>query len=111
MAFGTGMRLPYRGDEGAERGLLREAAVKCWFTAGGRAIPLSMKIREADGTIRTVDEIGVLHSEKKFYAGIPVWEYHCAADLGAGARNCVLRFYPERCMWRILGEGEQEIIP
>lgn len=106
MAFGTGMCPAYRADEGEERGLPREAAVKCWFTAGGRAIPLSMKIRDEEGRIHTVDDIRVQHCEKKFYAGIPAWEYHCSVNLGCGVRNCVLRFYPERCMWRMFG-GEK----
>ena len=57
MNFGTGGKV-YEKDEGIllESELL-PAAVKCWFTAQGRGMPLSMKIQNEEGEIQTIGPI------------------------------------------------------
>ena len=57
MNFGTGGKV-YEKDEGIllESELL-PAAVKCWFTAQGWGMPLSMKIQNEEGEIQTIGPI------------------------------------------------------
>ena len=57
MNFGTGEKV-YEKDEGVllDSELL-PAAVKCWFTVQGRGMPLSMKIRNEEGEIQTMEPI------------------------------------------------------
>ena len=81
MAFGT-MAKPAEQDVEIVRKKQKEAAVKCWFTAAGRAIPLSMKLQDENGEIFCVEEIYVKECQKKYYAGMVSWEYRCRICFG-----------------------------
>ena len=80
----------------------REAAVKCWFTSSGRAIPLSMKLRDENGEIVCVKEIYVKDCQKKCYAGNVSWEYKCRIPLRGKFCEVILLFQPETCRWKLL---------
>ena len=88
-------------DFGSIRGTLQKAAVKCWFTAGGKAMPLMMKLQSDRQEILTVDHIIVLRTEKKWYAGILTWEYTCQALVEGKMVPFVLLFHPEECQWKL----------
>lgn len=88
-------------DSGKIKQGARKAAVKCWFTAGGRAMPLSLKLQEEDGEILETDRIFVMSCEKKFYAGIPSLEYRCRIVLSGKETEAVLSFCPESCSWKL----------
>lgn len=110
MAFGAERMLPRTEalPTGHIRRAMREAAVECWFTAGGRAMPLMMKVRDEEQQIRKISDIRVLRREKRNYAGIPAWEYRCRGRAGEREEEFLLLFYPEDCRWKVLGlEGPQ----
>lgn len=101
MAFGTIEKSPVP-DAGILRGTQKKAAVKCWFTASGRAIPLSMKLEDENGEILRIGEIRVKTCEKKYYAGIVSWEYVCSIQWRGRAVEAVLLFQPETCCWKLI---------
>lgn len=88
-------------DEGKLDENYERAAVLCWFTAGHKAMPLMMKLTEADGQLIQIDHLQVVCSEKKFYAGILVWEYRCRAQVEDTLKEFILMFYPETMIWKI----------
>lgn len=100
MAFGT-MAKPAEQDVEIVRKKQKEAAVKCWFTAAGRAIPLSMKLQDENGEIFCVEEIYVKECQKKYYAGMVSWEYRCRICFGGNFREVILLFQPETCRWKL----------
>ena len=77
MNFGTGEKV-YEKDEGVllDSELL-PAGVKCWFTVQGRGMPLSMKIRNEEGEIQTMEPIFTDTFQKLRYGGVPLWRYQC----------------------------------
>lgn len=107
MAFGAEHMLPRTEalPAGRVRGGMREAAVECWFTAGGRAMPLMMKVQDDEQRIWKISDIRVVRREKRSYAGIPAWEYRCRAPAGEREEEFLLLFYPEECRWKVLGLG------
>lgn len=80
----------------------KKAAVKCWFTSSGRAIPLSMKLQDENGEIVCVEEIYVEDCIKKYYAGNVSWEYKCRIPVQGKIREVILLFQPETCCWKLL---------
>ncbi len=100
MSFHTGIQV-YEKDEGRQEGDFLEAAVKCWFTASGKALPLSMKIRDKEGQILYFFPIRVLSQERLQYAGIPAWKYKCRIWEKEQPREILLFFYPEEGVWRV----------
>ena len=82
-------------------GVQRPCAVKCWFTASGRAMPLTMKLEDEAGEIRQVRELEILETERKYYAGVCTWEYRCRFLLGETYRLGTLQFQPESCRWKL----------
>ena len=101
MTWGTIEKQQMPGTETIRR-RPQEAAVKCWFTASGRAIPLSMKLQDQHGEIFSVDEIFVTSCEKKYYAGSVAWEYKCRIVFRNQQRLVTLLFQPETCRWKVL---------
>ena len=88
-------------DEGEFHGKLEDAACASWCTSGGRLTPLMIKVCGSDGEIRRIDNIHVITAEKKYYCGIPAWEYECSAAPGGRELRFRLYYYPETCMWKI----------
>lgn len=89
-------------DEGERKRQTAEAAVKCWFTSGGRAMPLSMKVRGPQGELLCIDGIQVLFSEKLRFAGILTWKYRCRTVIEGKEFLFDLHFHPEECRWRLV---------
>lgn len=101
MAFGIGVNTE-QTDQEAVKGVFREAAVKCWFTASGRSMPLMLKVETEDGEITEIDHIQVLTAERQRYAGILNWKYCCQAEVGGQMREFILLFCPEECAWKVV---------
>lgn len=57
MNFGTGRNIYEKEEEVFLDSHLLPAAVKCWFTAQGKGMPLSMKIQDEEGNIRSIGPI------------------------------------------------------
>lgn len=89
-------------DEGAEKGRTAEAAVKCWFTSGGRAMPLSMKVKGPRGELLHIENIQVVFSERLRYAGMLTWRYRCRTVAEGREFLFDLHFQPEECRWKLV---------
>ena len=100
MPFGIGTNTQ-EADEGKLRGSFREAAVACWFTSTGKAMPMMLKFQDGEGNIRRMEHLRICSSCRKRYAGIPVWEYACTSVQNDREEPFLLQFYPERCEWKI----------
>lgn len=100
MAFGT-LKFP-QADAGRQKKEMREAAVQCWFTADGRALPMMLKLQEENGEILKTDRIRVTGYEKKYYAGVPSIEYRCRIVLQEQETEAILCFLPESCCWKLM---------
>lgn len=83
------------------RGVTSDVAVKCWFTATGRSMPLMMKLQTEEG-LTEVAPIRVLTSEKQYYTGILTWKYRCSAVVNRREVEFVLLFYPGECTWKLV---------
>lgn len=101
MGFETGIHLGKR-DSGNQTKRHREAAVECWFTSTGRVMPLMLKWKNDREEIRRIENIGVISQEKKWYGGIPVWEYRCRTVEGRREVPFTLLFWPEQCRWSLV---------
>ncbi|HJC09609.1 MAG TPA: hypothetical protein H9935_02200 [Candidatus Blautia merdigallinarum] len=100
MNFGTGRKI-YEKEEGVflDSHLL-PAAVKCWFTAQGKGMPLSMKIQDEEGNIRSIGPIFTDTFQKLQYGGISLWKYQCRVYQEGIEKSFCLYFYPEEGKWR-----------
>lgn len=100
MGFGIGIH-PESLEAGQNKGTLIEAAVQCWFTATGRAMPLMAKIKNKEEEILKIAPIHIMKTEKKRYAGILTWEYRCRTEMDGREYFFVLQFWPEDCKWTL----------
>lgn len=101
MAFGVGMKR----EQPEQRELptnYKEVAVKCWFTASGKSIPLMMKLQREDGEIVKVEGIHVITTERQYFAGIPNWKYRCETCIYGQMWEFTLLYGPEDCSWKLL---------
>lgn len=101
MAFGIGTNTAKPEHQMMTR-TSREVAVKCWFTATGRAMPLMMKVQTKEEELVEVNGIRVLTAEKQFFAGILNWKYRCQAVVNQHQQKFTLLFCPEECSWKLL---------
>ncbi|MDI9243318.1 hypothetical protein [Fusibacillus kribbianus] len=104
MAFGIGINSGHQ-EHGELKGPYQEVAVKCWFTASGRSMPLGMKLKTEDEIIE-IRDIQVQTAEKQFYAGILHWRYRCLAAAGNRQFSFTLLFRPDECTWKLLEPRE-----
>ncbi len=103
-AFGMDLSIKER-DSGPLKGRIYPIACKTWFTAAGKAMPLSFKFQGDDGEVRRVGELRILWEEEKNYAGVPSREYGCQAVVGGLLREIRLVFYVETCRWIMVIQG------
>lgn len=101
MAFVLGSKTVCQ-EQTKPKGTYRDVAVKCWFTASGRAMPLMMKIKTEQGEIMKVENIQVVTSEKQWYTGIQTWKYRCRAEIAGQRYEFLLLFEPGRCVWKLV---------
>lgn len=101
MAFGIGTNTE-NPEHGLLSGSVSEVAVKCWFTATGRSMPLMMKVQTKEEEIIEIAPIHVLTSEKQYYAGILNWKYQCRAVINCRIQEFTLLFNSEECSWRLV---------
>ena len=79
-----------------------DAAVDCWFTAGGKTMPRLCKLKGPQEEIITIQNISVMKEEQKFYAGIHAKKHWCKAEHNGVMMQFYLVFYPEECRWKIV---------
>ncbi len=103
MAFGIGINTE-KPQSKELQGELYEVAVKCWFTATGKSMPLMMKIKNQEEEVVTIEHIQVLAVDKQWFAGIVNWKYRCRAILNHHEMEFILLFYPEECQWKLIAE-------
>lgn len=101
MAFGIGINTEHP-EHDVKSGTYREVAVKCWFTASGKSMPLMMKIKTDEDEIVKIENIRVLTSDKQWYAGILNVRYRCQALVHGQVIEFALLFCPEECSWKLL---------
>lgn len=102
MTFGTGINTQHP-EQKKPNGEYRDAAVKCWFTSSGKAMPLMLKVRNDREEIVKVENLQVITAEKQWYAGILTWKYCCRAAMHGKKCEFVLLFRPDECSWKIVG--------
>lgn len=85
--------------EKAVRGRCRKAAVGCWFTASGKAIPQLVKYEDEEGCLQVLRDIRVLCSEQKYFAGILSRKYKCSTVVERREQEFLLMYYPETNRW------------
>lgn len=89
-------------QEKAVKGRYREVAVGCWFTAKGRAIPQMLKYEDEEGFRHTIENIQVLKSEKKHYAGILMQRYACRTEINGIQQEFTLLYHPDMNTWEMV---------
>lgn len=102
MGIGTNAQKP---DEGALKRSLEEVACGVWFTSTGRIMPKTMKYRDGEGLLRTVGNIRIHSHEKKYYCGIPIWEYRCSTICESREYLFRLYYYIETGCWKVSWGG------
>lgn len=98
MGFAVGMEEEKR-QERAVRGRYQKAAVGCWFTASGKAIPQMVKYEDESGCIQMLRDIRVLKTEQKYYAGILMRKYDCCVIVEDRQQSFVLLYRPDEGIW------------
>lgn len=88
--------------ERAVRGHYQKAAVGCWFTSTGKAIPKMVKYEDESGYRHVIGNIRVLKSEQKYYAGILSRRYDCSAVVAGSVREFTLLYHPEEGVWDMI---------
>ncbi len=84
------------------RGHYQKVAVGCWFTATGRSIPQKLKYEDEDGVRHVVDNIQVIKSDQKHYAGILAQRYDCSAIIHGINREFTLLYHPGENTWDMI---------
>lgn len=98
MAFQLGS-IADRKEAGKLKGFQREIACDCWFTSAGKTTPRMIKVMDEEGVIHVIDQIQVLYSEEKTYAGIQTLEHVCQVNMGEKMETVKLVFTKENCRW------------
>ncbi len=98
MAFGIGTNCG-QSSAGILRGKQINIACECWYTSGGRCMPLMIKFEDEEGIIRTVRDFQITYSEKKNYSGIPSVEYGCVLRHQGIQREVRLLFFIDEGRW------------
>jgi len=101
MGFAVGMEQE-KLQERAVRGRYVKVAVGCWFTSTGKAIPKMLKYEDEEGMRHLMNDIRVLKTEQKYYAGILSHKYVCQAVLGTRLEEFVLLYYPGENTWNMV---------
>lgn len=86
-------------QERAVRGHYQKVAVGCWFTSTGRSIPQKLKFEDEEGIRHVVDNIQVIKSDQKHYAGILAQRYDCRAVIHGISREFILLYHPGENTW------------
>ncbi|MDO5423858.1 MAG: hypothetical protein Q4F41_09045 [Eubacteriales bacterium] len=89
-------------QEKAIPGRHQKAAVSCWFTSTGRAIPQLVKYMDEDGSFRTLKNIQVLTTDQKYYGGILSRKYVCRTLSAGRTWDFTLLYYPESGIWNLI---------
>lgn len=98
MGFAVGMEKE-KLQEKEVKGKYLKVAVGCWFTAAGKAIPKLVKYEDEDGLRHLMNEIQVLKSEQKYYAGILSRKYVCSAVVDERRQEFILLYHPVENTW------------
>lgn len=89
-------------QENAIRGHYQKAAVGCWFTASGRALPQMVKYEDEEGNLQMIHDIRVKKTEQKYYAGILCHRYDCCAVIDERLVEFTLLYHPAENKWDMI---------
>lgn len=92
-------------DEGRFTRELQDVACGVWFTRTGRIMPKTMKYQDAEGMIQFIGNIQVHSHEKKYYCGIPLWEYRCSTVCEGREYQYRLYYYIDTGCWKVSWGG------
>ena len=98
MGFAVGMEKE-KLQEKEVRGRYVKVAVGCWFTSTGKAIPKMLKYEDEEGMRHLMNDIQVLKTEQKYYAGILSQKYVCSAVVDDQEQNFILLYHPGDSTW------------
>lgn len=98
MGFAIGME-EEKLQEKAVKGQYVKVAVGCWFTSTGKAIPKMLKYEDDAGMRHMMNEIQVLKTEQKYYAGILSQKYVCRAVVDGRGQEFILLYHPGENTW------------
>lgn len=90
------------GQEAAIRGHYKKVAVGCWFTSTGRGIPQIVKYEDEEGCIRTLNNIQVLKTDQKNYAGIRTQRFDCSVVVDDCEQLFILLYHAESNLWDLV---------
>lgn len=89
-------------QERAIRGKYLKAAVGCWFTSSGKAMPQIVKYEDDDGCIQILRDIHVINTTQKYYAGIQSRKYDCSVIVDQRKQEFTLLYNPETGQWNMV---------
>lgn len=101
VGFSVGMERE-RLKESTIRGRYQKAAVGCWFTSTGKAIPMLVKYEDKDGFRHMIRHIQILRTEKKYYAGILGQRYDCSTVINGKKQEFILFYRQETNTWDMI---------
>lgn len=95
-------------QEGTAEDRYRRAAVGCWFTSRGKAIPKLLKYEDDSGCLHMIRDIQVLESGERYCGGSPVREYRCRALLEEREVRFWLFYHLDTATWDLaFGENKK----
>lgn len=74
----------------------------CWFTSTGKMSPRMLKYEDAEGFRHILRDIEVVKSDKKYYAGIPLYKYDCRTVVDNCMWDFILCYHPETNIWNMI---------
>ena len=91
----------------AVAGQYLKVAVGCWFTVSGKSMPWIIKYEDSTGYRHTLNNIRVLSTEQKHYAGILLHKYRCRVEINDRSQEITLLYHPGENIWdMVIGENE-----
>lgn len=98
MKFTVGMEKEKHLEESL-KGHYQKVAVGCWFTSTGRGIPQMVKYEDEEGCLQMLNNIQIIRTGEKYYAGILSRRYDCRAVVDSQMRDFILIYNPETNIW------------
>ena len=88
--------------ERAVRGRYHKVAVLCWFTSTGKAMPKAVKYEDEENCLQMINQIQILKTDEKHYAGILRQRYDCRAVIDDRIQQFTLLYHPGENTWDMM---------
>lgn len=102
MPFGNGVSYNKPASDGPLKGILKDAAVGCYFLPDGNIEPVYFKTELENGEIGTFKIQRINKRENKRYDGKVTHEFLCTIQIYNGYQNIRLVFFPFECLWKLV---------